>query len=504
MIWRIIRWLLRIPPEDLTPEPDPEPHHSPPEPEQSGHFDREAIDKGTFPLHISKEGKPTYAETDPEPVDSKPESPPPDAIPAEDIPDLPKIGAELAPIEPPAARRPDPEPEPEPEPITFMMPPGITGIPAPGFYFTMPDEEYHAVPALDQSGIKMIVVSPADYWKNAPWHYEPAEVDPRKRRQYDRGHAVECIVLEGKAAFHSQFAKEPEPADFEPEDLEADPLGKILVTDADLKAACLDAGLGVGGSKLDKIERLIFADDRNKRRIFQWLEIEYRGEHEGKTFIHPEDYAACLAAETHMSRVNFGVEDVRNKVAIFWKDQDTGIPCKAQMDQIGFIKGEDGDTRRITDIKSFTNSRQMPVEKCAAHHFGQRGVHIQLTFYWHGLDQTLEQAPVSRDTMGEGPWIERLKEAKDNSHHTMAGAGSPEGLTLLIQNDPVNIVPRFFDYGQGGSLTEFGMHADATIRTGRALWIRHMTENGIDRPWGGFFRPRFLSEDEVPPYVFMD
>lgn len=38
---------------------------------------------------------------------------------------------------------------------------------SPGIYFDLPEDEYHSDPALSRSGIKQILISPADYWETS-------------------------------------------------------------------------------------------------------------------------------------------------------------------------------------------------------------------------------------------------------------------------------------------------------------------------------------------------
>lgn len=471
MIARLIRWLLRLPQpidtEKLIDEPE-KPSAEPPE---------------IQPHHKA----PSLAA-------SVLGELPPDAEPEQLDPDKERQAP------PKAKRRP-------PVPVFDMAILGDGPLPSPGFYFAMPDDIYHAVPFLDQSGIKNLRTSPADYFQSAPWNYDPEEENKAKRRQFSRGHAVECIVLEGRIEFDLQFAKEPEPEDFTPpgEPDSGDPFSELLVTGEDLSRACENAGLKKSGSKFEMAQRLMYAVPEYADIIFDVLADEYRDQHEGKTFLHPDDFSACLAADAAMKRVRRKVEQARNKVAVFWIDEELGgIPCKAQIDQVAFVPGKkEGKAVRIVDIKSFVNSSRIEVERCAAHRFAATGCHIQGAFYERGLRLTLEQAPVSHDQMGMEGWIEALAAAENDTYSAMA-PGRPEVQFIFIQDSPVNIIPRFYDHGDRGTLSEWGQHADATIRQQSRIWLENMVKHGIEKPWGGFYPPRFVAVDEVPPYLFME
>jgi hypothetical protein len=108
-------------------------------------------------------------------------------------------------------------------PTARFVPPvleGVPQLPAPGIYFGMSDEDYHALPALSASGIKKLAASPMIFWSDTAWLCE------RKRREVEEakeggdkahfifGKAYHCRIMEGREAFASRFAVELDPADY--------------------------------------------------------------------------------------------------------------------------------------------------------------------------------------------------------------------------------------------------------------------------------------------------
>ena len=95
---------------------------------------------------------------------------------------------------------------------------GTPPLPAPGIYFGMSDEEYHALPALSNTGIKKLAASPMIFWASTPWLSE------RKRKQNEEagddkahhvfGKAYHCRLMEGASVFALRYAVELDPADY--------------------------------------------------------------------------------------------------------------------------------------------------------------------------------------------------------------------------------------------------------------------------------------------------
>ncbi len=96
--------------------------------------------------------------------------------------------------------------------------PDTPAFPALGIYFGMPDEVYHAIPALSSSGVKKLAASPMLFWAGSSWlsdkkRRREAEANGDKAHQ-TMGKAYHCRIMEGRAAFDSRFVVALDPADF--------------------------------------------------------------------------------------------------------------------------------------------------------------------------------------------------------------------------------------------------------------------------------------------------
>src|ERR1700722_18275726 len=82
--------------------------------------------------------------------------------------------------------------------------------PEPGIYFNMPVDEYHRIPALSNSGIKQLLVSPLNYWHH---NLNPDRTEERDTAAQRFGTATHCRLLE-PACFPERYATEVHADDF--------------------------------------------------------------------------------------------------------------------------------------------------------------------------------------------------------------------------------------------------------------------------------------------------
>ena len=78
--------------------------------------------------------------------------------------------------------------------------------------FGMPENEYHAVNALSNSGIKELLVDPLDFWHQS-W-LNPGREEKETTTAMMFGKAFHALVLEGGAAFQDRYCAEPNPEDY--------------------------------------------------------------------------------------------------------------------------------------------------------------------------------------------------------------------------------------------------------------------------------------------------
>jgi len=152
----------------------------------------------------------------------------------------------------------------------------------PGVYFDMPDTEYHKVPALSNSGIKNLLISPMDFWARS-WmnpRYEHPETSAMTL-----GTAYHKRILEGKKAFDDIYMP----------DISADDYPDALRTVEEIKIELKKHGLKTTGKKSELTIRLL----EDVPGIRFWDEVKEDYYSQDKIFL-PQDemdnieYAAAL------------------------------------------------------------------------------------------------------------------------------------------------------------------------------------------------------------------
>lgn len=113
-----------------------------------------------------------------------------------------------------------------------------------GIYLDLPNDVYHALPALSSSKLKDFIKSPALYYRN----YK-SDVD-RKRTQaqkntFDAGTHGHTLILEPQG-YYSKFFRDMVPSD----------MPEAMTTAVEVENKLVELGLAKSGSKAEKIDRL--------------------------------------------------------------------------------------------------------------------------------------------------------------------------------------------------------------------------------------------------------
>jgi len=253
----------------------------------------------------------------------------------------------------------------------------------PGVYFDMPDDEYHKVPALSNSGIKNLLISPMDFWARS-WmnpRYEHPESSAMKL-----GTAYHKRILEGKKAFDNIYAPDIDynKCLFNLEDY-------LLRTVDEIKTILRDNDLPVSGNKAELINRIkshpafiIPKDSHDNEDICKyvfWDEMKEEHYSQDKIFL-PQDemdnieYAAAfIEKHPQISQLFTGGYA---EVSIFWYHK-SGVPLKVRID---YLK-----PKQIIDLKTFTNRLQKPIDLAIHGEIANRRYHLQAAIYDMGTNQ---------------------------------------------------------------------------------------------------------------------
>lgn len=175
-----------------------------------------------------------------------------------------------------------------------------TGI-APGIYYDLPAEEYHADPALSSSGLKKLLQNPMEYWSTSPLNPDREPVDTVAMKN---GRASHCLLLEPHN-FNKDFIVLPPVNDIK---IESDIWTRLEATE-DGKYFKLPE------TKAAKV-------------------VRYTG---SKSVISEGDYAdmtkAVQVIREHPTLSKL-LEGGKPEVSIFWRDEATGIMCRCRFDYL--------------------------------------------------------------------------------------------------------------------------------------------------------------------------
>lgn len=279
-------------------------------------------------------------------------------------------------------------------PVGLFYPPVLPetpDLPPPGIYFGMPEEEYHALPALSSHGIKHLASSPMLFWARASWlsakrHKAEAERALEERQHQVVGKAYHCRIMEGRDEFDRRFAI----------DLSEEECADALVHTDQIKAAITGAGEKPvakvpdqlpdnGGEymrtakKADWIAQLLDIDPAAK--ILDVMQERHRAAHQGKNFISREAFEQIEIAAKMIDddpEVRHAFRDGYPEVVLIWTCPRTGVPMKARVDYLKL--------RAIVDLKSIANQRERSLEQAIRFEIASYHYNIQPSVYAEGVE----------------------------------------------------------------------------------------------------------------------
>lgn len=272
-----------------------------------------------------------------------------------------------------------------------------------GLYFSLSDDDYHGQQRLSASGIKNMVVSPANFWAES-W------MNPRKPEQ-DKdwatfGRAAHKRICEGSTAFYNAYVPEITPEDIP---------GALVKNDA-LKAECVRLGLPVSGTKEAMSDRL---RQFGCRMVWEDILKEYTALHQGKIMLPKgwlfdlEITAACAEADPIISKCfKGGVPEI----SVLWhaeveRRDGSGevikVPMKSRVD---YLKPQ-----AIVEKKTYTNQMGKSIKRAITYEIAARRYPIGVALYYQAFD--IIQQFIKEDRMfGERPskaWLDGVVKCTD-------------------------------------------------------------------------------------------
>ncbi|MDJ0513105.1 MAG: PD-(D/E)XK nuclease-like domain-containing protein [Methyloceanibacter sp.] len=229
----------------------------------------------------------------------------------------------------------------------------------PGIYFGLPEAEYHATPALSNSGIQNLLISPLDFWARSWMNptYEHEETEFTRK-----GSAYHKRILEGREAFEASYAAALNPDDYP----------DALKTTDDIKAQLRVHGEKLSGRKDELIERLLTHDPTAP--IWAHMLSEHGKANHGKEIIPQswiDEIEISAAHIDHHPELGKAFSGGHPEVSIFWETE--GIPMKARLD---YLK-----PRAVVDLKTFSNPLGKPIDRAIAGAMASGRYHIQAYVY---------------------------------------------------------------------------------------------------------------------------
>lgn len=226
---------------------------------------------------------------------------------------------------------------------------------APGIYFDMPEDIYHADPALGSSDVRKMRRSGPDYWWSS-WMNPNRPPDSGDTPAKLRGRAIHKVVLEGQPAFDRLYSRRRDDV------ADATSGDKSAVTKAEkLRAASEGKDLLHG----DDWDRAVITGAMIRKNPHLATAFDDSGRSEVSVFWEREILVPVLAAD--------------GNIPIDGKPAMIKVPCKARFDKLR--------PRAIGDLKSITNMRGRDFVVACRNAISDYRYDIQAAHYLEGRAQ---------------------------------------------------------------------------------------------------------------------
>ena len=200
----------------------------------------------------------------------------------------------------------------------------MSGEREPGIYHDLPNAEYHGGPEISNSGLGDILQSPYHYWAR---HLNPNRPAQKDKAGQLEGTLAHCAILE--------------PGEFD--------------------------------------RRYLVGPDVS-RATKAWKEAEAEAAAGGMTLIKPDQYETAMEQAASVMRLPDVAQALargRPEVSISWRDEETGVLCRARPD---WVHDTDGGGVILLDVKTFSDASPNEFRRQAA----RKGYHRQESMYREG------------------------------------------------------------------------------------------------------------------------
>ena len=347
---------------------------------------------------------------------------------------------------------------------------------APGIYFDLPEEIYHAARGLSCSGMKHLTVSDLNYWHH---NLSPDRETPEDTEAKRFGKATHCYALE-RERFDRSFAMK----------LSEEDHPDALVTADDMKKFLEANGLPKSGkTKKELIDRIVSSGLQVK--IWDRELASYGALHVGKTFLGKEESKRIERAASVMSAdpyVKAALTGGMPEVSFFVREPENGVMLKARMDYVR--------PRSTIDIKTFSNSRGKPVEKAIFEAIYYESYYLQCVFYHQVRELARCQLAAGEiQTFGNvtEEWLKGFLETEDHGF----------GLVFIESAEPFDL--RFILLKQaevpGADTNAYWSSAQLRIADLTYRYAECLQKYG-DKEWREPRSPHILEDTDMPQLMF--
>lgn len=361
----------------------------------------------------------------------------------------------------------------------------------PGIYFGMPEEIYHAAPALSSHGIKDIAASPMVYWDRCRW-MNPDWQEREEKAHLTLGKAYECRILEGPEVFAAQFAAAADRKDYP----------DAFVTLKNIETRLEEYGLKCPRNKADAIAKLREFDP--DAQLWEQIEAEHNEKIAGKKMITAADMRRIEIAnrivqlsEEQAAVINQG----HAQVSLFWTCRKTGVPMKARADKLLI--------RAIVDMKTIGNidgSFEVWIPRTVANY----RYNLQPSVYFEACDEVRKIVRERGNDAIHSCDIEEVETARgpelyieDQELHSQrcqwakkwaSNVAPDEWLWLFVGTKPP--ITRLVHYPRGGTTK---MVTDEIVSRMKRRF-REMTETYGVLPWLDLAPRIDLADEDIPKW----
>lgn len=391
-----------------------------------------------------------------------------------------------------------------PMPPRYIDPPrreGTPCFPPPGIYFDMPMHVYHMIPALSNSGVKMLAASPMIFWGKS-WLNPKTKF--RDAKHFIAGEAYHCRVGEGAQAFADRYAVEYTP----------DPERKDIVsTVEEVKHAITQHTIRVGEKDVPHTPVVNVEEDdgkggirKRKAKREDWvkqlleidpnaplaenLQAQYEAQHSGKTFLWAEMFDNIELA-ARMIEADEGVAHYFQKgfseVTLIWYCPQTGVPMKCRVD---YMK-----VRRMIDLKTFENQRLRAPETAIRYEISSYKYNIQPSVYIEGGAEVRKTVRAYGDdavfVFGD-PSPERVAQCRAFAAK-WAKHVEPDLWTWVFQMKGDAPITRAVDYPMGS----VKMITDDIVSIAKKRFAEYAPIFGVD-PWLDIAPTYTIADEDIP------